>query len=110
MFDDEAVAVLERAFNKLELSLIIEALIAYRGMGVRPDFEEMGEDIDIVINDDSVEVPTRPIQQDEDETLTEMMLLFMAGFVNVNEKERDLVKDSAETLVSEITDYLKGEQ
>ncbi len=107
MFDDEAVTVLERAFNKLELSLIIEALIAYRGMGVRPDFEEIGEE-HLIITDD-IEIPTRPIYDNEDETLTEMMFLFMAGFVNVNKVERDIVKDSAETLLSEISDYLKGE-
>lgn len=110
MFDelDEAVANLDRDFTRLELSVIIEALIAYRGMGMRPDFDavdiESIQDIDDVAE---LEIPARPFNEEEDETIGEMMLLFMAGFGRLIQEQEEIVNESGKELVKEIAQFLK---
>lgn len=109
MFDelDEAVANLDRDFTRLELSVIIEALIAYRGMGMRPDFDAIDIDPDDIESLDGLEIPARPFNDEEDETIGEMMLLFMAGFGRLIQEQEQIVDDGGKKLVKEIAQFLK---
>jgi hypothetical protein len=112
MFEDiQPFAQLERDFNKLELSVIIEALIQYRTSGVRPDFDSIDPDTVTLETLDEIDIPVKKMTQEDEETIQEMMLLFMAGFAQIINVEGELLEEAynkgKKALVSEISDFLK---
>lgn len=108
MFDEEPVASLEREFTRLELSVIIEALIAYRGMGMRPDFDAIEVNEDMTMEEVAeLEIPARPFSDEEDEVIGEMMMLFIAGFGRLIEEREAMLKESGKELVREVSRFLK---
>ena len=113
MFDDiEPIAQLERNFTKLELSVIIEALILFRSSGVRPDLENIDPDtLDDIHDIEELEVPVKKMTDEDKEATNNMMMLFVAGFAQLVDNEGDLIEEAynkgKKALVSEISDFLK---
>ena len=110
MFDDiEPIAQLERDFTKLELSVIIEALILFRSSGVRPDLENI--DPDTLDDIDDLEVPVKKMTDEDKEAINNMMMLFVAGFAQIVDNEGELIEEAykkgKKALISEISDFLK---
>ena len=113
MFDDiEPIAQLERDFTKLELSVIIEALILFRSSGVRPDLENIDPDtLDDIDDIDDLEVPVKKMTDEDKEAINNMMMLFVAGFAQIVDNEGELIEEAykkgKKALISEISDFLK---
>jgi hypothetical protein len=113
MFDDiEPIAQLDREFTRLELSVIIEALILFRSSGVRPDLDNIDPDaLDEIDDIDDLEVPVKKMTDEDKEAINEMMMLFVAGFARIAELESAMLeeayKQGKKALVSEISDFLK---
>ena len=112
MFDEfEPIAQLEREFTKIELQVIIEALIHYRSGGVRPNFDAIDPDTVTPETIEDIDVPVRAMNEEDEETINEMMLLFIAGFAQIvttqTEMMEEAVNNGTETLVSEISEFLK---
>jgi hypothetical protein len=114
MFDEEPIAQLEREFTKLELSVIIEALINYRSGGVRPDFDSVDPETVTMENIDRIEIPVKEMTEEDEETITEMMMLFIAGFTQVLSAEAEMMEEAVtkgtKTLMGEITEFLKEQK
>lgn len=115
MFENlEPIAQLDREFTKLELSVIIEALIHYRSGGVRPDFDAIDTDSISIEDIDNLEIPVKEMTEKDEETIHEMMLLFIAGFAQVISAEAEMIEEAvtngAKSLVGEISDFLKGQK
>ena len=113
MFDDiEPIAQLDREFTKLELSVIIEALILFRSKGVRPDLDSLDPDaLDDIDDIDDLEVPVKKMTDEDKEAINEMMMLFVAGFAQIANIESEMLEEAyrqgKKALVSEISDFLK---
>jgi hypothetical protein len=111
MFDEEPIAQLERNFTKLELSVIIEALINYRSGGVRPDFDAVDPETISPEDIDKIQIPVKEMTEEDEEVITEMMMLFIAGFTQVLSAEAEMVDEAvtkgAKTLMGEISEFLK---
>jgi hypothetical protein len=107
----EPIAQLEREFTKLELSVIIEALIQYRTSGVRPDFDSIDPDTVTLETLDEIDIPVKTMTEEDEEAINEMTMLFMAGFAQIISIEHELLEEAydkgANALVSEISDFLK---
>jgi len=112
MFDDfEPIAQLDREFTKLELQVLIEALISYRSGGVRPNFDAIDPDTITPETIEDIDVPNKEMTEEDEETIQEMMMLFIAGFAQIlnveNEMMEEAVNNGTSTLVSEISNFLK---
>jgi hypothetical protein len=112
MFEDiQPLAQLERDFTKLELSVIIEALILFRSSRVRPDFDSIDPDTVTLETLDEIDIPVKTMTEEDEEAINEMTMLFMAGFAQIISIEHELLEEAydkgANALVSEISDFLK---
>lgn len=112
MFDDlEPIAQLDREFTKLELSVIIEALILFRSTGMRPDFDSLDPESVSLETIEELEIPVKKMTEEDEEAINEMMMLFMAGFAQLLNVEGEMIEQAynrgSKALVSEISDFLK---
>jgi hypothetical protein len=112
MFDDfEPIAQLDREFTKLELQVLIEALIHYRSGGVRPNFDAVDPDTVTPENIEDIDIPVKEMTEEDEETITEMMMLFIAGFAQVISAETEMMEEAVnkgtKSLVSDISKFLK---
>jgi hypothetical protein len=115
MFDDlEPIAQLERNFTKLELSVIIEALILYRSSGVRPDFDSIDPESVTLDTIEDLDIPVKEMTEQDEEAINEMMMLFMAGFAQIIDVQGEMIEQAysqgSKALISEISDFLKEQQ
>ena len=112
MFEDiQPLAQLERDFTKLELSVIIEALILFRSSGLRPEFDYIDPEKVTLETLDEMDIPVKSMTDEDEEAINEMTMLFMAGFAPIVSIEHELLEEAydkgANALVSEISDFLK---
>jgi hypothetical protein len=112
MFDDfEPIAQLDREFTKLELQVLIEALIHYRSGGVRPNFDAVDPDTVTPENIEDIDIPVKEMTEEDEETITEMMMLFIAGFAQVISAETEMMEEAVnkgtKSLISDISKFLK---